>query len=71
MVDSILEFLGSLSIFGWILIVLLILRFLNIGKVIRLRSPLDTQQHKLWRSTDGTTKPGHLEKKGGSNGSNQ
>jgi len=65
---GLLEFFGSLSLFGWFLLGLCILFLFNIRKIIRLRSPLDSQQHKSWRETQGSidggnTKADHLEKK--------
>jgi len=65
---GVLEFLGSLGIVGWIAVILCVLLLLNLGKVFRLRSPLDSQQHRSWRFSQetmrgGNTKPDHLEKK--------
>jgi len=58
--DGIIEFLGSLGIVGWLLLILFIF---NLRKILRLRSPLDTPQHKLWRNSDVETKADHLDKK--------
>ena len=41
--------LQSLSIVGWVLLMLCVLILLNLRKIIRLRSPLDSQQHREWR----------------------
>ena len=57
------EFLQSLGIFGYIILGVLALLIWNIRKIIFLRSPLDSQQHKLWRATQGGTEPDHLTKK--------
>ena len=64
---SVLEFFGSLSVVGWVLVVICILLLLNIRKIFRLRTPLDSQQHKSWRASAGSmhggnTKADHLEK---------
>lgn len=58
---EIVEFFSSLGVIGWVLFVLCILLLINLGKIFRLRSPLDSQQHKSWRSTGGITKADHLE----------
>jgi len=60
---SVLAFLSSLSLLGWVLVVLCILVIFNFAKILRLRSPLDSEQHKSWRSTGDINKAGHLEKK--------
>jgi len=61
--DGIIEFLGSLGIVGWLLLILCVLIIFNLRKILRLRSPLDTPQHKLWRNSDVETKADHLDKK--------
>lgn len=66
--DSFIEFFKSLGIIGWVLLALCVLILFNLRKIIRLRSPLDSQQHKAWRDNEGEmhgsrTKPAHLETK--------
>ena len=60
-----LEFFGSLGVIGWIVLILVILTVVNIRKILVLRSPLDSQDQKLWREKageiGGPTKPKHLE----------
>ena len=71
-VSAILEFFSSLGVIGWCLIALCILLLLNLSKLARLRSPLDSQEHRLWKYDRATRHPGrskrtmkldHLEKK--------
>jgi len=57
------EFLSSIGILGYLIIGILILFVANLRGIISLRSPLDSQQHKIWRATGGVTKPDHLERK--------
>jgi len=61
--EGIVEFVKSLSLTGYLLIGLCIMILINIRKLITLRSPLDTWQHKFWKNMGGTTKPEHLENK--------
>lgn len=56
-----IEFISSLGAIGWALILLCALIIINLRKIIRLRSPLDSPQHKAWRKAGGTTKADHLE----------
>jgi len=56
-----LEFFQSLSVIGYFVIIVVVLGLLNLRKLIFLRSPLDSQQHKLWRRTGGVTPPDHLQ----------
>lgn len=59
--EGLIEFISSLGAVGWGLILLCALILINLGKIIRLRSPLDSPQHKAWRKAGGTTKADHLE----------
>ncbi|MXY32754.1 MAG: hypothetical protein F4186_14945 [Boseongicola sp. SB0676_bin_33] len=61
MLELVLEFFRSLGLIGYVVLAVLILALLNIRKLILLRSPLDSQQHKTWRATGGTTNPDHLQ----------
>lgn len=61
MLESILEFFRSLGLIGYVVLTVLVLALLNIRKLILLRSPLDSQLHKAWRATGGTTNPDHLQ----------
>lgn len=54
------EFLASLSALGWIVIGVVLLGLWNVRKLIFLRSPLDSPQHKGWREAPGT-RPDHLD----------
>jgi len=45
-----IEFIGSLGVFGWILIALCILLLLNLRKILQLRSPLDSKDHDFWKN---------------------
>lgn len=65
MLELVLEFLGSLGVIGYIVLIVLVLALLNIKKLVLLRSPLDSQQHKAWRATGGVTNPDHLENAAG------
>lgn len=56
-----MDFIYSLGVIGYVIIILLIVLIWNIRGIIFLRSPLDSQQHKIWRETGGTTKADHLE----------
>jgi hypothetical protein len=57
-----IEFVSSLSMTGYILIGIVILILLNLKKIVLLRSPLDSWQHKLWKDTGGAgDKAEHLE----------
>jgi hypothetical protein len=59
-----IEFVSSLSMTGYILIGIVILILLNLKKIVLLRSPLDSWQHKLWKDTGGAgDKAEHLEPK--------
>ena len=53
--ELVLEFLGSLGFIGYVVLIVLVLAILNIKKLVFLRSPLDSQQHKIWRATGGAT----------------
>lgn len=55
-----IEFIQSLGVVGYFVIGVLVLALWNLRKLITLRSPLDSQQHKNWRATGGTTRPDHL-----------
>ena len=55
-----IEFIQSLGIVGYIVLGIVALALWNLRKLITLRSPLDSQQHKNWRATGGTTPPDHL-----------
>ena len=58
------EFINSLSLTGYILIGLIVLILINLKKIITLRSPLDSWQHKLWKDTGGAgEKAEHLDPK--------
>lgn len=56
-----LEFLQSLSLFGVLALVIVVLGLFYLKKLIFLRSPLDSEQHKLWRRTGGVGRPDHLD----------
>ena len=59
-----IEFVSSLSMTGYILIGIVILILLNLKKIVLLRSPLDSWQHKLWKDTGGAgDRAEHLEPK--------
>lgn len=55
-----IEFFQSLGVIGYFVVVVLVLGLWNLRKLIKLRSPLDSQQHKNWRNTGGTAPPDHL-----------
>jgi len=55
-----IEFFASLGIIGYFVIAVVILGLWNLRKLITLRSPLDSQQHKTWRGTGGAGDPDHL-----------
>lgn len=55
-----LEFFTSLGIVGYFVVAVVVLGLWNLKKLIFLRSPLDSQQHKLWRRTGGVGSPDHL-----------
>ena len=58
------EFINSLRLTGNILIGLIVLILINLKKIITLRSPLDSWQHKLWKDTGGAgDKAEHLDPK--------
>ena len=59
------EFFHSLGIIGYVILGVVALLIWKIRKIIFLQSPLDSQQHKLWRATQGETEPDHLTKKSG------
>lgn len=54
------EFIYPLGAVGCFVIGFLFLCLWNFRKLLFLRSPLDSQQHELWRSAEGTTPPDHL-----------
>jgi hypothetical protein len=56
-----LEFFTSLGVFGYILLAIIAVCLINIKKIVLLRSPLDSEQHKIWRSTGGVSRPDHLD----------
>jgi len=56
-----IEFLASLGPFGVFVVAVLALCLLNLRKLIRLRTPLDSTQHRLWKWSGGIGKPDHLE----------
>jgi hypothetical protein len=56
-----IEFVQSLGAIGFVVLGVVILALWNIRKLITMRSPLDSQQHKNWRATGGTTPPDHLQ----------
>ena len=58
-----IEFISSLGLIGYFVIIVAVLGLWNLRKLIFLRSPLDSQQHKLWRGTGGGTPPDHLDDK--------
>ncbi|MCV3273398.1 hypothetical protein [Roseobacter sinensis] len=55
------DFFQSLGLTAYLILAVLVLVLWNIKKLILLRSPLDSQQHRTWRATGGTTRPDHLE----------
>ncbi len=55
-----IEFFQSLGIVGYFVIIVVVLGLWNLKKLIFLKSPLDSQQHKNWKATGGVTKPDHL-----------
>ena len=55
-----IEFFASLGIIGYFVIGVLVFALWNLRKLFKLRTPLDSQQHKNWRATGGTTRPDHL-----------
>lgn len=56
-----MDFFQSLGLFGYVILAFVALLIWNLKKLIKLRTPLDSQQHKIWRATGGTTAPDHLE----------
>lgn len=61
--SALVDFFQSLSTLGYIVIALVALCVWNLKSLMRLRSPLDSWQHKIWRSTCGETPPDHLEQR--------
>ena len=62
-----IAFFQSLGLFGYILLAIVALLLWNARRLIFLRSPLDSQQHKNWRGSvdEGVyTNPDHLDPKG-------
>ncbi len=58
-----MEFLGSLGVIGYVLIALVILCLWNLRRIIFLKSPLDSQQHKNWRQMGvDMDDPDHLDR---------
>lgn len=55
-----IEFFLSLGVIGYFVVGVLVLALWNLRGLIKLRTPLDSQQHKSWRATGGSTKPDHL-----------
>jgi len=60
--SDIIEFVSSLGLIGYIVLFVIVLCLFNLKKLIFLKSPLDSQQHKLWRRVGAETNPDHLEK---------
>ena len=61
--DILIEFFQSLGLIGYIVLGFIILFLINLKKIITLRSPLDSWQHRTFQQTGGAMKPDHLEKK--------
>lgn len=73
--ETVLDFFSSLSVVGWFVVILCVLLLLNlpgiVRGIVRLRSRLDSQEHRLWKQdrinriperTKGTMKLDHLER---------
>jgi len=56
-----LDFIGSLGVIGYFVVIVLALCIWNIRKLFKLRTPLDSIQHKMWRNTGGAGGADHLE----------
>jgi len=61
--DILVEFFQSLGLVGYIILGFCILFLINIKKIITLRSPLDSWQHRTFQQTGGAMNPDHLDKK--------
>jgi len=61
--DQIVEFVQSLGLIGYVVIGIVFLCILNIKKIMTLRSPLDSWQHRAFQRTGGVMNPDHLDKK--------
>ncbi|MDG0988807.1 MAG: hypothetical protein P8H36_01520 [Yoonia sp.] len=55
-----IAFFQSLGVVGYFVVIVVVLGLWNLKKLIFLRSPLDSQQHKSWRRSGGIGKPDHL-----------
>ena len=55
-----IAFVQSLGVIGYLVLGIVVLCLWNVRKLFKLRSPLDSQQHKIWRNTGGGTPPDHL-----------
>ncbi|MBT4567911.1 MAG: hypothetical protein HOC45_08365 [Marinovum sp.] len=55
------EFISSLGVIGYFLIGVLGLALWKLRKLWKLRSPLDSLQHKAWRNMGGLEHPDHLD----------
>jgi len=60
--SALIEFISSLGLVGYVVLIVVILCLFNLKKIIFLKSPLDSQQHKLWRSVGSEPNPDHLDK---------
>lgn len=54
------DFVQSLGLFGYGILAFLVLLIWRLKSIIKLRSPMDSQQHITWRTTGGITDPDHL-----------
>ena len=47
--SAVIEFFSSLSALGWLVFIIVVLILINLRKILFLKSPLDSQDHKHWR----------------------
>ena len=60
--DLLIEFVKSLSLTAYVLIGFCVAILFNLKKLLTLRSPLDTWQHRFWKNMGGADKPEHIER---------
>ena len=61
--DTIIEFVQSLGLIGYVVLGICFLCLIRLKKILTLRSPLDSWQHRAYQRTGGAMKPDHLLKK--------
>lgn len=60
--DVIYEFIQSLGVIGYIVIGIVLLCLFNLRKLLTLKSPLDSWQHRAFQRTGGVMNPEHLDR---------